>query len=965
MPKSKRNWKDLLIQKFLKDNAYSWLAFFCSAGIMLLVYFVYQLIPFGDITILRMDLYHQYGPLYGELYDRLVNFQSLLYSWTTGMGGGFLGNYLNYLSGPLSFLVVLFGRSRVLEAIAALILLKCAISSFTFTYYVRKALNLNNFAASAFGVLYSFCGFFIAYYWNIMWLDGMALFPLVVLGIELLINKKKFGLYVFALAMTLFSSYYMGFMACLFSVIYFLIYYFSHYGFTSYTKELESFPDKKGRPSFRYLDMLRYSRLLTSGVRFALASLAAGGLVAFALLPVYYILQESSATSGSFPEQLSTYFKIFDFLANHLSAVEPTIRSSGEDVLPNVYCGVATLLLVPLYLFTKSISLREKTAHIVLLAALFFSFNTNYMNYIWHGFHFPNDLPYRFSFMYSFVLLILAVKAFQRLHEFSGKELLGVGSALVFGIILIEKIGSKNVDYMTVYISIIFAAVYTLAFYLMQKRRSQAAIVSVLMLCCVIAEAAAANTDHYSMDQPKTNFAGDFADFRRLKAQLDERETGIYRMELSRLRARMDPAWYGYNGVSTFSSMAYERLSNLQRRLGMFGNYINSYTYHRQTAVYNALTSLKYVVDNEQGAQPEMNPALYEYVAEEGIFKAYENRWFLPIAYCVRPEIMDWYWEHNFNPFEVQGEYFELTTGVADVFEKIDIINTFYDNVQDIPYGYDSGSFSFTKVNEGESGSFTFVLQPLAGQNVYLFARSNQITTLTAKGDTLSTYQNVDGEYILDLGYCAAGEEISVDFSIKNEEGSGNLTFYAYGLNQEAFQQGYDVLKAGQLNVARFDERLISGTVFAEEDCVLYTSIPFDGGWHVTVDGVPVEKNNYLAIGESLLGVRLPAGEHEVVLRFTPQGLYLGLAVTLFSALALLAYAWLSAFLRKRRAALSPVTEALPAAEMAAFPVDMLPEEEQHPESPVSIAESPVEPLADFLPDLEEMPPFSEPNSDI
>ena len=127
--------------------------------------------------------------------------------------------------------------------------------------------------------------------------------------------------------------------------------------------------------------------------RFAGFSLLAGGLCAVTLLPTYFLLRGSSATSDSFPTTFESYFTIFDFLTSHLSALETTIRSSGDDVLPNIYCGVLPLLLVPLYLINRHISLREKAVYIVLLLFLLFSFDNNAMNFIWHAFHFPNDLP--------------------------------------------------------------------------------------------------------------------------------------------------------------------------------------------------------------------------------------------------------------------------------------------------------------------------------------------------------------------------------------------------------------------------------------------------------------------------------------------------------------------------------------------------------------------------------------------
>ena len=127
-----------LSQRFY-ENRFVWISFAASALVMLLVYICFELIPFGSRTILRMDLYHQYGPLFAELYERLVGGESLIYSWDTGLGSSFLGNFYNYLSSPLSVIILLFGHSNIPEAIATMILLKAALASAAFAYYLKRS----------------------------------------------------------------------------------------------------------------------------------------------------------------------------------------------------------------------------------------------------------------------------------------------------------------------------------------------------------------------------------------------------------------------------------------------------------------------------------------------------------------------------------------------------------------------------------------------------------------------------------------------------------------------------------------------------------------------------------------------------------------------------------------------------------------------------------------------------------
>ena len=904
---TKLNEKKSIFRRVFADNSYCWLACGCTIGIMMLVYYCYNLFPFGETTILRMDLYHQYGPLFAELYDRLTNMKSLLYSWQTGLGSPFLGNFFNYLSSPSMIIMLILGHKNMPEAIAGMIIAKAALSAASFTFYLKKSQGRQDFTTAAFGILYAMSGYFIAYYWNVMWIDAMVYFPLVILGIENIINRRNPRIYIAFLALTLLSSYYMGYMTCIFSVIYFLIYYFGNQN-QSIDPRIPYTLSDKGEKVYTLKNKIKGSIFLRSGFTFAFASLAAAGIAAFALIPTVFILKNCSATSGTFPEVYKSYFSIFDFLANHIASVDPTIRSSGEDVLPNVYCGVATLMLVPLYLFTKSVPLKEKVAHVGLLGLLYFSFNINVLNYIWHGFHYPNDLPYRWSFMYSFILLMIAYKAFTRLNEFSGRAILGTGMGVVGAIILIQEIGSKNVEEVTVLISIIFVVTYCLVFALMRDKKYQQSAVAVLLLCCVIGEIACANTDRYSMDQPKSNYAGDYDDFRQLKSELDKIEgNDMYRMDLTRNRARMDPAWYGYNGVSTFTSMAYEKMSNTQSDLGLYGNYINSYTYHLQTPVYNMMHSLKYIVDNNDDVELEND--YYTELMTRGKFTAFENKYYLPIGFGVNNDVTDWYSDLT-NPFTVQGDWFEYTTGVSDVFKMMSIDEVIYYNMDEITSGLETGDIYYTKPSDGE-GELTFILRSEETAHSYLYVNSRDFDSITITNNDIEVTQDTDEPYIYDLGIVNPDETVEVKIKIEDSE-YGYIDFYPYSVNEEALSKGYEILKNRQLNVTSFEETEIKGTVKLEEDCLFFTSIPYDSGWTVKVDGVEIKEEDYVSLNDAYLCFNITAGEHDIEISFMPDGLIIGICVSAFTVIALFLAALYFARIRRRMCLVPDYTPPMP-----------------------------------------------------
>ncbi len=247
-------------------------------------------------------------PLFAELYDRVVEGKSLLYSWESGGGSSFLGNYFNYLSSPFTVLIFLFDKADISFAITALVIVKCMASAVTFTYYLKVSQKRHSYVSAAFGVFYAFCAYFLAYYWNIMWIDGMILLPLIVLGIEQLVhNGKGRSLHrragSAAAVQLLYGLYGVHFLC---SVLLGLL-----------PDDRQTPTGKERRKAHHSGEVQRQNLMrhpfLNRCARFAGFSLLAGGLCAVTLLPTYFLLRGSSATSDSFPTTFESYFTIFDF----------------------------------------------------------------------------------------------------------------------------------------------------------------------------------------------------------------------------------------------------------------------------------------------------------------------------------------------------------------------------------------------------------------------------------------------------------------------------------------------------------------------------------------------------------------------------------------------------------------------------------------------------------------------------
>lgn len=896
---------------------------FMSAGIagviMLFAYLVWEFFPFGENIILRMDLYHQYAPLYAELYERVFGGDSLIYSFTSGLGSSFLGNYFNYLSSPTLLFVLLFGHVNVPEAIAAIVLFKAAASSYTFTYFLGKITKKCDIATSAFGLLYAFSGYFIAYYWNIMWLDAVVVFPLVMLGIWYIIEKGKPQMYVCALAYVMMTNYYMAYMTCILSVVFFLYFYFSNH-----TLGDRMHNDIIIRAKYKKTAgvALFNSKFLVRGFTFAGSSVLAAMIAAFALLPVFFILQTSSATNSNFPSSFSTYFNIFDFFANHMAGVTPTIRSSGDAVYPNIYCGIITIILVPLFMFSKKFSVKEKIATTAVIGFFFLSFNINILNYIWHGFHFPNDLPYRFSFAYSFFMIFIAYRVITNIRKISGKEILMSACGVAAFAVAVEKIGSANVDQTVVWTTVSFAIVYAVILAFIKNPKYAKASISILLLTAVCAEILIADTPNYKVTQTKDSYTSSYEDTAAVIDKIEELEgeDSFYRMELALLLTRMDNSWFYYPGVSTFTSMAYEKVANLQYCLGLYGNEINSYTYNCQTGLYNSMMSLKYIVDNHSYVPTDnYKPVLdgnflYTKVDTHNDMTIYKNNYWLPVAFSAN-EGIDTKWIYNngdeyrndINPFESQNDFYYNATGVADILSPVKGVVSDTRNIEEVDaFSVENGSFNIYKTNTSEkSNEITFKYEITETQNIYVYIDAADIDSALISAGGFTYNQSIDNDpYILDVGTVEAGTDLYISYSIKDDKISSTVNQYVYGMDKAKFVDAYNKINAGGvLDVTKNTESRIEGTIKLAEGKMLYTSIPYDEGWSVYVDGVKLDDSSIVRVGDALMGVYMDSGEHTVEFKYTPRGFVLGLGV---SAVGILLFVLMLILKKKEKFFFSP-----------------------------------------------------------
>ena len=298
-----------MIKKILNKLSNSKLyviTFMISLFIISILYIFNNVTPFGEKSLLCVDFYHQYGPMLGEVYDRLHEGSNLIYSFNMGLGLPFFRNFFNYLSSPFNLLIMLFQRKDLVTSYSFIIGLKAVVASVTFVYFISHKFKTKDLYLIPLGILYAFSAYFSAYYWNMMWLDGMVLIPIITLGIERLVDEDKWLLYTLSLALMLIANYFIGYMLCFYSVFYFIIYNIHQAKFTK--KEFKK-------------NLLRF---IGRCARFAISSLLAGALVGIVLIPLYKSISSISASHGLIPHVQYYKFTIDDFLMYHFTGTPTT-----------------------------------------------------------------------------------------------------------------------------------------------------------------------------------------------------------------------------------------------------------------------------------------------------------------------------------------------------------------------------------------------------------------------------------------------------------------------------------------------------------------------------------------------------------------------------------------------------------------------------------------------------------------
>lgn len=907
-------------------------------AVLMLTFIQNGVVPFGELSLLRNDGIYQYVPILQEFVNRVKDGGSFLYSWNSGLGGNFYATACYYLINPFNLVALLFPDGKITEAYETVIILNTMAIAASAAWYIQNRFKKHDLSVIIFSLVYTFCGFYILSFYNTMWLMPLVFLPLVARGIEKLVNGGKPWLYLVSLALSILCNFYLSYMICLFSVLYFFVWVFSQ---TVHQR------DEAHESLFRVL------------LKFGGASLAAGGLCAFSLLPIASALGDSYMKSV-FEFDGDYFFNLLELLRAHLITENVLINSSAANSLPIVAIGSVALLFVPLYLFVKKIPRNERIANIVLVLVFWASFDIPLLYNIWHGMSSPAGIPYRFSFIYCFVLSVLAYQVYLHFRELPKGAIL-VPAVISAAILVYERFAIKEnvlehqeLSRMLIAGGIAVGAVTLfLLFYRNVKKRSLQIVSGVLVLAVTVCELTASGCVTLRGIND-SEYASYYETVREIKKDISYSTDEYSRMDFAtgfntfHSNAEdpqgMTGSLYGFQGVTGFSSLSDYYFSLMQETMGNPGNTGNAYAYSTQTPIYNTMFGMRYVIDNIGTLGSSYG---YTEKASRDGLTVYSPNGYLGLGVLCEPEIASWE-EYNMNSLVSQSSIWSaMTAEKDDVYDfiqpnSVDFIDCTYVTQEEIKNYYpNGGSFSEHEDGQGEDGhnhsegeitnvfdlldllggiyaykmqaadcSVRFMITPQKSQNVYLLTQSGIMDTITVEkaGQTAADYR-IRGKQIIDIGFCETGEPITVTFSAKDNKVYENninadellddsIYFVAAGLNDEIYQNGLNALKAnGNFEITEFKDSEIKGSVKASKDCVMLMGMPYDEGWTVTLDGEEVELINH---GTHIMMFAVPEGEHTLEMRYFPEGLKAGLFVTVATILVMVLVLFLSKMMKIR-----------------------------------------------------------------
>ncbi|MDK6805197.1 YfhO family protein [Aerococcus sp. UMB7834] len=869
----------------LKENihqhllAWSLVASFGLPFVILMVFYFFGLglFPFGDGSLYTVDLGQQYIDFYAYYRNVLLGqWDQALYSFQKALGGEMIGTWTYYLMSPYLLILLLFPKSWMTLAVALIIAAKIGTAGASFQYLLAKHYGDISWRSLSFAFAYALIGYVSANQLNVMWLDAYAFLPLVVYGLEKLLKKGSWPVYILSLTYILIANYYMGYMVCLFLALYMVYALIRDFSWPNWQASLKQV------------------------WRFTWTSLAAAGLAALVLLPSYQALSLSKGTYASEVNwEWELAYPIQDLLSKFYLA--PFNFDQMPEGLPNVYIGSLGLIALALYFSQKKIPRQEKWGAGLVLFLLILSMNVKALNIIWHGFQPPIWYPYRFSFVFSFFCLFLAYRGYRHLRSFHLKTALILLGLFTASTVYVLSQGERF-DYLQgpyILASFVLFILFNLMLFFIDRRPTWSTFLIYLLTVVELF----ANTC-LTLSAISYLSHSEVADYNQLTEdfieELNPASKDFYRISKLFQRTKNDPMQLNYYGLSHFNSTIEKSTTELFRYLGLPTSE-GFVSYNNGTLITDAFFGVRYLVESKsqtadqssnqihlQAASSRPDTKRYPLVQSDSYLMAYENDSALPLAYSLPREILDLKL-HNAYPILLQDQLLQVANrqAIKDYYQYFQVAS-FAGLELDKVESADPKQINthYRKTSDKGDAWIHFDIQLNSNDSYYLTVPGHlneDDLVFYLDGEPMAYEKSFNSVQVYNLAANEAGQ--SHRFSIKllaDDLALNNVNLYR--LNPDHVRQMAGRLQASGLKIDKFSNRQIQGQVESQEDRDwLVFTLPYNQNWTFTVDGKKVSSQPVLDGGFTAIPLG-KAGKHQISLSFWPSALTTGLIVSATTA---------------------------------------------------------------------------------
>lgn len=821
--------------------------------VLLFVYLIKGIYPFGSRTVAYYDMIQQYIPFYYNTWDVLHGFKSLTFDWTAGLGNSMVDNVGNYILSPFNLFFFFIRREDIFNSMSFFLMIKLMTAAFFMNFYIfKEKKGIPLYLAFILSVSYSLSSYNLQYYSNIQFLDIVALFPILVYGHDCLIKKRKVKLYILMLTSCMIISTYLSFMICLYLLLRTFII------------------------SQKYNKDCRYK----ISFDFSFCSIASVLLSSIVTIPTVIVLFSSSRNDVL--KSSGGYFNIIKTMSSLYGDQHKFFMLFGCEA------GIALLLFVIIFrrdLFNKLYD------HFLMIALLVIPIFVEGTNLLWHMGSYVH-FPMRFAFILNFEVISLIADFYliydEKIQDKENKlyKICIYISAGLIPVILISlfvfilpfrKYGIRDLESYEPTIPFFFMTLLC-AFCAASssKKKYMTYIISMILIFeCAIGTygfvgpeeelSAECSAELLESAMDLGSFSSDITDFKHRYKNMGSDLVTNYSL-ITHL-----------NTASDWTSGVNSNLLPLRSAMG----YSIAYTRLLDdggTVFTDELFGVTNVLSKE-----EENDSLYIYESKAGDYNIYSSEYTLPFSVNVDsiPEF-----SFSSDVFYDQNQLFSELTGING-----NLINTEFE--------YDGDFFESDLIN-----GLTLDLNIVGEKTLYVYVSGQQfgfiINDEIQKIPYLSYKDNVVYPTAFSNGILEFGtfrdERVNLSL-IPNPDyiNDDNRCCIRIGLmDMDMLKKGNEILSRGEETSLEIYKNSLKISGSAETDGYLMLPIGYNDGFHCSLNGETVGLVS--GLNDSLTFVPIEKGKYDIAITYIPKGLVLGVALLFIGIILLFLYSYLKRF---------------------------------------------------------------------